>query len=686
MTRLPIPGSDKGTWGDILNDFLSQSHATDGSLASNVVGASQLQDSSVTVTKLVDGTITTAKIASGGIAPNTITGTAVITADTRLSDQRTPTDGSVTDTKVASGGLTNTAIASSAAISKSKLAPLAIVDADVSAISESKVTNLTTNLAAKANTTDLSPVATTGSYTDLANKPTIPAPTTDASQLTTGTLADARLPDTARAATLSATYFAPEAYVAAPTGVFATDTANILAAVNNLPTDGSGGIVVLRGGDYSASLPVRHNITYRGQGIQRIKVNCPTGSMLTLSGLIVNLCFEDLGLSTSGSHLMDLGTAGYLAMSTFTHCHMWSSVDTAGIVHGTAGCSWLEVVLRDCEFTMPGTATVSGFDIRPAAGCFNAVTWEECRVNGGDSTNVPFWHLEATLGNMQNVTFSRITGEQNLAGLIKILSVSGLMIESVLDWDGGPNGNGPYVAPLIEIGKSAAGRSSEKIRLSNVGPITGDATAVHVAFTSAPANPVILDRVGDQDGNRNITYPAGYNAETTVSLDVPRIRVLGDNVAIGEAAQSALTTGVNNYGLGTYSQLNLTGSGNTHTGRESGRSLVAASNNTGIGKGAQYTDWTTATIATLQYGIALGYNAQNTANNTAVIGSRIGGERVTVCIGNYGETGGGRGGISLTNNYTNPSTNPAGGGILYSDGGALKWRGSSGTVTTIAPA
>lgn len=32
MTRLPIPGQDNGTWGEILNDFLSQAHNGDGSL------------------------------------------------------------------------------------------------------------------------------------------------------------------------------------------------------------------------------------------------------------------------------------------------------------------------------------------------------------------------------------------------------------------------------------------------------------------------------------------------------------------------------------------------------------------------------------------------------------------------------------------------------------------------------
>lgn len=32
MARLPIPGDDTGTWGSILNDYLSQAHNADGSL------------------------------------------------------------------------------------------------------------------------------------------------------------------------------------------------------------------------------------------------------------------------------------------------------------------------------------------------------------------------------------------------------------------------------------------------------------------------------------------------------------------------------------------------------------------------------------------------------------------------------------------------------------------------------
>lgn len=39
MTRLPQPGADDGIWGNVLNDFLSQSHNSDGTLKSSSVAA-----------------------------------------------------------------------------------------------------------------------------------------------------------------------------------------------------------------------------------------------------------------------------------------------------------------------------------------------------------------------------------------------------------------------------------------------------------------------------------------------------------------------------------------------------------------------------------------------------------------------------------------------------------------------
>lgn len=42
MPRLPQPGADQGTWGDVLNDYLLTAHAADGSLKLDSVAEAQL--------------------------------------------------------------------------------------------------------------------------------------------------------------------------------------------------------------------------------------------------------------------------------------------------------------------------------------------------------------------------------------------------------------------------------------------------------------------------------------------------------------------------------------------------------------------------------------------------------------------------------------------------------------------
>ncbi len=50
--RLPIPGSDKGNWGQILNDYLSQSHNPDGTLKAGAVTTPSIQSDAITESKL----------------------------------------------------------------------------------------------------------------------------------------------------------------------------------------------------------------------------------------------------------------------------------------------------------------------------------------------------------------------------------------------------------------------------------------------------------------------------------------------------------------------------------------------------------------------------------------------------------------------------------------------------------
>jgi len=60
MTRLPLPGQDKGTWGSILNDFLSKSHNDDGSLKNNLMTPAQVGLGNVDNISDVDKPISTA--------------------------------------------------------------------------------------------------------------------------------------------------------------------------------------------------------------------------------------------------------------------------------------------------------------------------------------------------------------------------------------------------------------------------------------------------------------------------------------------------------------------------------------------------------------------------------------------------------------------------------------------------
>ena len=80
-----------------------------------------------------------------------------------------------------------------------------------------------------------------------------------------------------------------------------------------------------------------------------------------------------------------------------------------------------------------------------------------------------------------------------------------------------------------------------------------------------------------------------------------------------------------------------------------------------------------------------GRNSTDTAFETLVVFHR------QAAGGNVGfrtssQFGAGQGVIAMANASVAPSVNPANGGVLYVEGGALKYRGSSGTVTVIAPA
>ena len=82
MSRLPQPGADDGSWGSVLNDFLAQSHNSDGTLKNNIVTGAQLASSAVTGSSLAasggsDGQVLTKNSGtSAGLSWSTVSGSS----------------------------------------------------------------------------------------------------------------------------------------------------------------------------------------------------------------------------------------------------------------------------------------------------------------------------------------------------------------------------------------------------------------------------------------------------------------------------------------------------------------------------------------------------------------------------------------------------------------------------------
>ncbi len=86
MARLPQVGGDNGDWGVILNDFLSQSHSSDGSLKNDTVGTPQIKDGAVT-----NATVATNSLTEDKFSP---------AVQTKLNSSASTPDGSITEAKL----------------------------------------------------------------------------------------------------------------------------------------------------------------------------------------------------------------------------------------------------------------------------------------------------------------------------------------------------------------------------------------------------------------------------------------------------------------------------------------------------------------------------------------------------------------------------------------------------------
>jgi hypothetical protein len=83
-------------------------------------------------------------------------------------------------------------------------------------------------------------------------------------------------------------------------------------------------------------------------------------------------------------------------------------------------------------------------------------------------------------------------------------------------------------------------------------------------------------------------------------------------------------------------------------------------------------------------GTTTAFPALGRSGTSVTVVDGTGGSGANLSIGNTPSTGGGSAVLFIQNATAVPSSNPSNGGIIFVEGGALKYRGSAGTVTTIA--
>ena len=144
------------------------------------------------------------------------------------------------------------------------------------------------------------------------------------------------------------------------------------------------------------------------------------------------------------------------------------------------------------------------------------------------------------------------------------------------------------------------------------------------------------------------------------------------NIFIGKGSGSYNYSGMNNVIIGYNAGWNASGSDNVIIGYKAGYDETA-SNKLFIDnqdRGSEANGRTKSLI----YGV---FNSTQTDQSL----------RLTASVGiNTADFGSGKVVLAIANASTVPSANPTGGGVIYWEGGALKYRGSSGTITTLANA
>lgn len=264
----------------------------------------------------------------------------------------------------------------------------------------------------------------------------------------------------------------------------------------------------------------------------------------------------------------------------------------------------------------------------------------------------------------------------------------------------------------LTSGSGSVANGSVNIQTGGTTRITCNPAGTGLQWATGLASVTLsqADKTTNSGTGATLTIQAQNETGTTSTGGILDLRSGTGTTAAGAVTiRRGATTAIQVFGAG---QVQIGDSGLTAalTGSSFGNPQVVAFTGSSVcalglrGTNACYMSFGTGSTTTYTERFGIGYrngagatDLINTLGNSFQLETNIAATKVPIrcegassnialCGSGSGSYGGGEGVIFIANAVTLPTTNPTGGGDLWIDAGALKYRGSSGTVTTLGPA